>query len=246
VSSKPIPLIGQPPVGLELNRGSGVQSDLRIEGEASNALHQVCPGGFNDQKALEIVTFYELVLALVFGDKERSTGLAMDHFKLGDKDYPVCISTYFPFYRCITSIDEIRRGKRIYWRYLRRDLAKLTTWWRKYGFENVQHLLLIVEAEIASIDKRRSVQETRKLYDKSVSTASRSGFTHHSALALELCAAFLKERVEVNFGRDYAEQSAGKYDLWGALAKADMLRREYNLEPSSEVSTHGNTGFRGR
>jgi hypothetical protein len=69
---------------------------------------------------------------------------------------------------------EIREGKKLDWHSLRRELKKLVRWIRK-GFVAAHHILLIAEAETASLEKMCSEDDIHKLYVKAINMTSRSG-----------------------------------------------------------------------
>lgn len=115
-------------------------------------------------------------------------------------------------------------------------------------------MLLLLQAELESLDKRKKKDEVKKKYDDAISTAGRLGFVQDKALANELAGKFIlgqgsgDEEDKRYWSSVYLTQAHELYSVWGATAKADQLLKLYGSSLIC-VDNHGeNTGsqLRGR
>ncbi|MES0491878.1 MAG: diguanylate cyclase [Leptospirales bacterium] len=108
--------------------------------------------------------------------------------------------------------------------------------WAKNAPMNYEHKYLIVEAEIAQLQKRT---DAIKFYEKAISSASTYKFTLEQAIANELLAD-LYFSLDKNFlAVAYLKESCNLYYNWGALSKVSELENEFpnNLSRRSFDST---------
>lgn len=195
----------------------------------------VCLDAHSEMTEVPIM-FFEMLLAYFLGEGKWATSRAKQYRRKMDEDFPVLMSLTFPFYRSLIWIEEIRLGNRRYWWLLRRDL-KLMRSWVKRGFVNCHHMLQIIEAEAASLGKKQTQNEIRKLYEKAINVASRSGFNHNAALTCELYGAHLQRVGDMEESQLQLRKSVHKYTEWNAYAKvAQMARRYDGIEVSGRSS----------
>ena len=95
--------------------------------------------------------------------------------------------------------------------------------WAGVGPANLAHKRDLIKAE------RFRARDERELaaaaYDAAVTSAAASGFLHDLALAHERAATFHQSAGDATRSRRHAQLAAMHYEEWGALVKADSLRR---------------------
>jgi GAF domain-containing protein len=100
---------------------------------------------------------------------------------------------------------------------------------------NYAHKHHLMAAELARVMGRPS--EARDHYDRAIDLAHESGFLHEEGLAQERAALFFLERQSPRLAGHYLRDAYYTYDVWGATAKRDFLRRRYGhlLETSGRA-----------
>ena len=97
--------------------------------------------------------------------------------------------------------------------------------WAKAGDPNIQHYHLLLNAEVAVLEKRFAKADA--LYKQAISRAARIGHLHHAALFHER---FAEYRLEVlgdkDDGKYHMEQAIRYYTEWGAVGKAEKLKKD--------------------
>jgi tetratricopeptide (TPR) repeat protein len=119
----------------------------------------------------------------------------------------------------------IKRAKQI--------TAKIKSWVKK-GNPNVNHYIMLLDAEKAALYGQHGMART--LYSQAISTASRTGFQQDAALVSERFGEFLlydlgnKERAIPQL-----KDAIRLYSNWGAIYKADTLRMKHSSLWSNEM-----------
>jgi predicted ATPase/GAF domain-containing protein len=105
-----------------------------------------------------------------------------------------------------------------------RDCARRMGVWAAHTPENLRHRHLLLQAEIARMERPESAGE---LYDQGISAAREGGFLHDEALGNELCARHYLELGRSFLGRMYMTEAYRAYGRWGALRVMERLERDF-------------------
>ncbi|MVA24805.1 AAA family ATPase [Agrobacterium vitis] len=114
------------------------------------------------------------------------------------------------------------------------ELRNRFAYWAELNPLNFNNKLLLLEAEIARLEKNYAGALT--LYEKAATAASSSRFEHEHALALErasVCCVEMGNRISASA---YLTFAAEAYERWGAISKAKTLlatRAPDNARPPS-------------
>jgi hypothetical protein len=87
--------------------------------------------------------------------------------------------------------------------------------------------LKLLMAEAAARKKSTPVEEARKAYDEAISGFSRSGLNHYCAISNELAGKFMFEKNDSFWAESYLEKALVKWDEYDAVAKVQLLVKEY-------------------
>lgn len=99
------------------------------------------------------------------------------------------------------------------------------------------HKYLLVSADFAAtFGKQGDGSKTKAMFEKAISSASRSGFMQDAALANELCGLFFESCNDQVWARWYLSRAAETYRDWGASTKVAQL-----LESKGEMIRLGNS-----
>jgi hypothetical protein len=98
--------------------------------------------------------------------------------------------------------------------------------------------LLKAEKESFAANRKKDFATIKKRYDEAIMTFARSGLIHLQAISLERAGDFMASMDESFWSKDYYERSVQTYTEWGALAKADLLCTQHQLDfgPTGEDS----------
>src|SRR5262249_12270100 len=105
-------------------------------------------------------------------------------------------------------------------------LKKLQKWAKKAPM-NFQHLVHLVEAEMARVGDREA--EAIRLYNEAVSGARKEEYLQDEALANELAGRFYLGRELEHVAAAYLKSAHLCYARWGAVAKVHVLEAEYPM-----------------
>jgi predicted ATPase len=95
------------------------------------------------------------------------------------------------------------------------------------GNVNCKHMVLLLQAELASIDNGTSKQ-VQTAYDKAIRVAGRTGFTHHQAIGNEQAGVyFLNKQKDRAWASTYLTRAWELFDQWGAKAKTQHMEKKY-------------------
>jgi len=181
------------------------------------------------QKVLVNFWFGKLVLSTYFQNIEV-TKECLEHLSFGRPDgADGCMFWVTTLLWCegLGAIQLARlTKKRKYFVLARKRLKELKTWMRK-GSVNCYHSLLHLEAEMAILNSRPSL-EIKEKFDSAISAARRMGWNNAAALASERAALYFRD---VSHDEDrasiYMMTSHELYERWGATSKSLMMTRDY-------------------
>ncbi|MBE9103225.1 trifunctional serine/threonine-protein kinase/ATP-binding protein/sensor histidine kinase [Vacuolonema iberomarrocanum] len=104
-------------------------------------------------------------------------------------------------------------------------LEEKLTRWQQDCPENIQHKLLLVQAEKARLQGQIAVAIEH--YEQSIAQAQAQGYGYEAALANELAAKFYLDWGKENVARGYLQDAYSGYSQWGAKAKLVDLEHRY-------------------
>jgi len=129
------------------------------------------------------------------------------------------------FHRGIALYAMAKRTKARKYRTRANRLQKRISKWAKEGNPNVKYYDLMLRAEQASLNRRYEVADG--LYKEAIIHAARTGHLHHAALFHERYAEYrLKDHGDVDDGKYHLAEAVRYYSEWGAVGKAEVLRKE--------------------
>ncbi|MCP4135243.1 MAG: serine/threonine-protein kinase PknK [bacterium] len=175
----------------------------------------------NDINALFHLYYYLLPLKYLFGKNEKALEIAelVKPYSETQISHP-CLPI-INFYDSLTRLA------------LNKDLKKVTQnqkkmkKWASHAPMNYSHKYHLVEAEIARVQGRELKAE--KHYALAVELAHENKFLNEEALALELTAKFWLGENEKKIAARYMQEAHRAYRLWGAVAKVQLLEKEYKF-----------------
>ncbi|KAL7431919.1 hypothetical protein ACHAXM_002874 [Skeletonema potamos] len=103
------------------------------------------------------------------------------------------------------------------------EIEKLAASASIWNFQNKAYLLKAEEQF-----SRRNFEEAETLYDAAILSSKAHKFVNEEALANELAAHFYLETGRRNKSVNYFSQAFEKYNEWGAVAKANTLRKHFD------------------
>lgn len=174
--------------------------------------------------------FYSLhsYLYFVFGEYEKGAKLAIES---GDSYAKVAPGHVWimgeTFARGMSLYAMARVSKKRIYRKQARKVHKTIKGWLKQGNPNVNHYVLLLNAESAALNGK--LEAADGFYHAAIVSSSRIGLTHESALAYERYGDFLLvERNEKEDAKRKMVEALRRYGDWGALKKVDMLNEKYH------------------
>jgi hypothetical protein len=106
--------------------------------------------------------------------------------------------------------------------------------WAKKGNPNVNHYIILLEAEKAALYGQHD--KAKMLYSQAISTASRTGFQQDAALGSERFSEFLLYDLrDEERAIHQLKDTIRLYSNWGAKYKADTLRKKHSSLWSNEM-----------
>ena len=146
----------------------------------------------------------------------------------------------------ILSTERKRKFRRIAKMYTK-ELAK----WVEKKALNVQHKLLLVQAQREALNKNKKKKrhdETRviSLFNDAVSASRKAGFTHDAALANELAGKYCLSLNDRERARFYMMDALELYGVWEAQAKVDQMLETYQFLGLQDVKSSFSSSFRGQ
>ncbi|PCI41754.1 MAG: hypothetical protein COB51_13740, partial [Moraxellaceae bacterium] len=109
---------------------------------------------------------------------------------------------------------------------VRRYKSKLKKY-MKYCEPTCGHKYYLVQAEYLHCTGKSA--QANKLYEKSISLATRSKILYEQAIAEEITGKYHLAIGNDRAGKFYVQLAVQSYEAWGAVPKAEKLRQEYDL-----------------
>ncbi len=128
-------------------------------------------------------------------------------------------------------------GKRAEWLGKIAENQRRLARWAQSCPANFRHLYVLVEAEVARIDRR--LAEAADLYDEAIEAASEGGFLHDAAVASELAGRHALSRGRIRIADLYLRKARERYARWGAAEKVRALEEEFPEMGRSESASTG-------
>jgi len=178
--------------------------------------------------ALFVLYSFKVMLGLTFGIFDN----ALDNLKKANDYIMGVISTYhIPYFAYIESLTLLALMKNsddpIYSAHINKVLEnrdKLKNW-AIHAPMNHQNKYLLVEAEIARVERR--LYDAIDFYDLAISSARENEFIQHEALANECAGKFWLSLKKEKFAQSYLSEAHRCYRKWGADAKTKQLEKQY-------------------
>lgn len=131
------------------------------------------------------------------------------------------------FHRGIALYAMAQRTKARKYRMRANRIQKMVSKWAKAQNPNVQHYDLMLRAEQAALSKRYN--QADGLYKEAIISAGRTGHLQRVALFHERYAEYrLKEQSDADDAKYHLSEAIRYYSEWGALGKAEVLKKEMN------------------
>ncbi|WP_437784305.1 AAA family ATPase [Sorangium sp. So ce1097] len=169
-----------------------------------------------------------LVLAVLYGEHadallmaaraERHSASALGLFLLNDIPFYVSLALLG---LCATAPEEERERHLAAAAEHRAKIAGFA----RHAPENYAHKERLIGAEMARVLGKEA--EAADLYDQAIDLARESQFTHHEAIANELCGRFYLQRGRERIARWHLADAYRAYVRWGATTKAEHLAQEH-------------------
>ena len=209
-----------------LNLQGSSDDPLVLTGQAVNQQEvEIQAVDTHNEFAMQCIWFYRMYLGCIFEDSEMA-------WEMADRLWGTTFvsGTFYPnfvaqFFIGLISIQLARKtGKRKY-KTRSRKVIKQFEKWVKGKLVNCHHMLLLLRAEN---DAQKGEPISVKLaYDQAISSACRSGFMHHAALANERAGWFFLEQKDKDWAELYLLRSYELFDEWGAKAKTAQLEERH-------------------
>jgi predicted ATPase len=219
----------QPQKQLILNLMGQSDDPTTLTGEGMNQeeFFQMCTETRN-QRALQHFHLIRMFLAYFFDDLQLADSMASE-LSPPIKDGPSpWLAPRFLFEGLIAFglAKSTYRSRRRYRRHGLGFVRKLEKFVDQ-GNVNCQHMVLLLLAELASIDNGASKQ-VQAFYDKAIRAAGRTGFTHHQAIGNEQAGLyFLNKQKDRAWAATYLTRAWELFDHWGAKAKTQLMEKKY-------------------
>lgn len=162
-----------------------------------------------------------------------------------DRGLPLYHARVF-FFALICIHNAKNGGRRKYRAEARKHLNVLRGWVMENRAINIVHKLMILQAEMMTLDKKKSDSEILAAFDKAIVAAAKVGFLQDAALA-----AHLGSRAAANEEtcQEYFRRARDMYLSWGAVGVIDHLEEATpHYQETSDSASFGASGtrFRGR
>jgi predicted ATPase len=184
-----------------------------------------------DQAGFATVAGYyytlKLQLAYLYGDYAQAMAMAEEAEKRAPSAMAVYYVTDISFYLCLTLSAIYREAPADaqpgYLARFQEHQARIAACAESCP-TSFAHKRALIAAESARISGQP--QEAMTLYGEAISLAEANQFTHHAALANELCARFHLQLEKPGLARSHGQTALAIYSRWGAQAKlVDMSER---------------------
>ncbi|WP_433934324.1 AAA family ATPase [Sorangium cellulosum] len=181
--------------------------------------------------------YHILRLATSYTFRDRAQAVAHADAAIPYMDFiggyiPECQHAYFTaltlLWRCDGADEQERAALLARVAELRRALQR----WERGCAENFRSRRLLVDAEIARVERRFEAAAAR--YDEAIEAATRAGFLHGAAFGNELAGRFYHGLGRARIAAMYLRAARQGFDRWGATEKARALADEFSLGAPGE------------
>jgi predicted ATPase len=188
--------------------------------------------------AIALITVYKMRLLLAYHFDDLDVAHEMSEMMQGKLIEAEGTSVNLPFvifFKGLTALAFVRLSGK--WKYRREAQSALKRMekWVKNGAVNSYHLLLILKAESKAVKQGSRGEDVRTAFNLAIRVSGRSGFLQDKALASERAGVYHVLKNDEYHARMYLEQATVLYSEWGALAKADYLKRKFAPYLSTET-----------
>ena len=136
------------------------------------------------------------------------------------------LETEFDFYHALILLRASRESEEFYLQVEKKIQTFFALFEEKASLcpPNNLHKLLLLKAELAYTQKQ--YWEAMELYDKSIASAREFAFLNNSTLALERAGIFYEEIGKPVISEAYLVEAIQENETWGAVGRADVLRKK--------------------
>jgi len=209
-----------------------------------------------ESQAFLTLSYAQLLVSYILGDLARAeetfqviSGIPMQRFP------GTHFSNYFMAFLdglLMNWLQRERPGVKKYRRSAQKAIKELTGY-AKTGSVDCVGMLKLLQAEQSALPGKKGVPElaVREMYNEAIIKLSRSGMSHHAAIANECAGEHLfRQGDHQGWGDVYLSRAIDLYQEWGATVKVEHLRAKYPSIRSSEDLGTGKTlpsvGIRGK
>mmetsp|Transcript_24741 Transcript_24741/g.55964 ORF Transcript_24741/g.55964 Transcript_24741/m.55964 type:complete len:242 (+) Transcript_24741:173-898(+) len=202
----------------------GTSSD---EGEVSTAFDSLLWAAkkMSNQTLRGHIYTGQLELKVFFGDFKSALELLIEAGDVRSGFFATFTGLRFTFLAALTylkSAQSCDTRERRRWKKKGLKSLKLIRGWVKKENVNLEHSLLILDAELAVLERKRSAYIEDR-YKSAIQTAKVNGFLQDQALSNELASLYFAGQGDVTRRGSYMKHAIDCYSEWGALAKVDQL-----------------------
>ncbi|MFW9264799.1 trifunctional serine/threonine-protein kinase/ATP-binding protein/sensor histidine kinase [Nostoc sp. CALU 546] len=197
----------------------------------------------SDMLSAFVVYIYKLALCNWYGEFIKAVEYADNAEKYVGGARGIFINPVFYFHQSIAlagAYAEVDTETQVtYLHTLNANLEKFQQW-AMHCPTNYQHKFLLIQAEVARIDKQD--YQAMELYDKAIASAAENGYLQNEALANELAFRFYLAKDRKNFAKVYFKEARYCYLKWEATAKVQQLDEQYSqlfADTAGEVNGRG-------
>lgn len=231
-----------------LNLKGNSRHKVFLSGEALD--EEACTGAARKNPYLaSMLKAHKLLIRSIFADYEGAVELslasALDESSSSPSAIAAPSTTILPgspfmalatFHRGLSllAMAQKTKGAPMYKIEARKRLAKIHKW-ASGGNPNVKHYQVLLQAELAVVDNKKSA--AKNLYKSAVEIATSQGFVQDAALANERFGEFLLHCMNDKEGAALRiKRACSGYSEWGAHGKVESLEEKYsNLLPIPDL-----------
>lgn len=185
---------------------------------------------------------FSMQIAVYMGDMELAARMSsnLQACKMGIVKAS-CLYPSMVFFFGLIAIAKARStGKRKYRLEASKHVLLMRQWVEKKA-ANLVPKLMILEAELETLETRTDGDVLRSKYDRAIATARKSGFLQDAAICAQLAGAALQKIPSLSaFSGSYIRQAILSWRSWGAFCIADKVRcdhKELFGSPSTTTSS---------
>jgi tetratricopeptide (TPR) repeat protein len=169
-----------------------------------------------------------MFLSYIFNDSEGTKESATKYFDAATKPpwTLLIIHSAHAFFGSLISYRLLRETGNPIWAARAKKFHSNIKLWAEQGSSwNWEHKLQLLDAE--EHHSNGNLDSAIESYKNAIAGASKHRFVHGNALSCERAADFYLGIGELATAMDHYTQAFIKYETWGALAKAGMLKRTF-------------------